>query len=58
MFDMHVALTPDFVSLLLSYGAELEVLAPESLRRLMLRKAHALQTLYATPHSTDAVLPA
>lgn len=58
MFDMHVALTPDFVSLLLSYGAELEVLAPESLRRLMLRKAHALQALYATPHSTDAVLPA
>lgn len=55
LFDMHVALTPDFVSLLLSYGAELEVLAPESLRRLMLRKAHALQALYATPHNADAV---
>ena len=46
VFTCHVAPTFDFKQEILSYGADVEVLAPESLRKEMADIAAAMNKLY------------
>lgn len=45
-FQVHIAITPEFVNWLLYYGAKVEVLEPEHLRRTVCEKHQAAADLY------------
>lgn len=46
IFEYTLAVTPDFVNHLLSYGASIEVLEPQSLRQTMLDNIRRMSSLY------------
>lgn len=49
LFYFHVAPTPDFINELLSYGSNIEVLKPESLRNRMAEEVARMNEMYNSP---------